>query len=266
MTILEEILAHKREELAQVKEKVPLERLERICEERARPLDFAGALTQPGMSLIAEVKRASPSRGPIAPRLEPVQLARLYAENGARAISVLTEGRYFQGHIEHLSKIRAEVALPLLRKDFLCDEYQVYEARAYGADAVLLIAAILPDEALRSLLSLTRRLGMEALLEVHNREELERALAVKPRIIGINNRNLADFSVDLDTTLRLRPYIPEDIIVVSESGIQSRADVERLAEAGVDAILVGEALVKAQDVAAKVRELASLSNKTLRGV
>jgi len=263
MTILEEILAYKRQELAQVREEVPFERLERMSQERARPLDFASALAQPGLSLIAEVKRASPSQGPIAPRLEPVHLARLYQENGSRAISVLTEGRYFQGHIQHLSAIRAEVSLPLLRKDFLFEEYQIYEARAYGADAVLLIAAILPDQVLRSLLSLTRELGLEALLEVHNREELERALAVGPRIIGINNRNLIDFSVDLDTTIRLRPHIPGDIIVVSESGIRSRADVERLAEAGVDAILVGEALVTAQDLAAKVRELASLSTGAL---
>lgn len=255
MTILEEILAHRREELAQLKETVPLERLERKCRGQGPPLDFAAALAQPGVSLIAEVKRASPSRGVIAPDLEPVELARIYEDNGARAISVLTEGRYFQGHIHHLSQIRSQVALPLLRKDFLFDEYQIYEARAHGADAVLLIVAILEEEILRRLLGLTLGLGMEPLVEVHDREELERALALWPRVIGVNNRNLTDFSVDLGTTLRLQPHIPSDIIVVSESGIQNQAQIEKLAEAGVDAVLVGEALVDSPDIGAKVREL-----------
>ncbi len=260
MNILEEILSHRRQEVAKLKEIIPLERLKEICREQPPPLDFAAALAQPGVSLIAEVKRASPSRGPIVPHLEPVQLARIYQDNGARAISVLTESRYFQGYIRHLSQIRSQVGLPLLRKDFLFDEYQIYEARAYGADAVLLIVAILEEESLRHLLSLAHKLRMESLVEVHNREELERALVVRPRIIGINNRNLTDFSVDLATTFRLRPHIPPDIMLVSESGIQSRTQVEELAKAGVDAVLVGEALIDSLDIGAKVKELASFDD------
>lgn len=259
--ILDDILAYKRnEEIPRLKRRQPEAMLRAQAALAAPPLDFASALAAPGASLIAEIKRASPSRGLLRPQFDAAELARLYAANGARAISVLTDARYFQGSAEHIAAawdVTRETGcpLPVLRKDFIVDPYQVYEARVMGADALLLIVAALSDRKLRKLLNLTHRLGLQALVEVHNEAELDRALAVEPRIIGINNRDLATFSVDLETTLRLRPRVPPDVILVSESGIGSRADVQRLAESGVDAMLVGTALVRAKDVAAKVREL-----------
>jgi indole-3-glycerol phosphate synthase len=231
------------------------------------PRDLIAALrTAPGVALIAEVKRASPSKGVLRPDLDPVELAVTYAAGGASAISVLTDERFFQGRLEHLTHIRAQVAshpaddhqpqpLPLLRKDFIVHAYQVYEARAAGADALLLIAAVLSDAELEGLLSLTHALGMAALVEVHNEQELRRVLRLAPRLIGVNNRDLTDFSVDLNVCLRLRPLIPPGVCMVAESGIHTRADVARLAAAGVDAMLVGEALVTASDIGAKIREL-----------
>jgi indole-3-glycerol phosphate synthase len=266
--LLDPIIVHKREELAEWKATVPQARLEEAAARQAPPLDFAAALQcpepaegrQPGVSLIAELKRASPSRGLLRPELDPGQLAVTYAEGGAAAISVLTDERFFQGGLSDLAAVKAALRqagreVPVLRKDFILDAYQVYQARAYGADAVLLIAAILEVEKLAELLALARELGMEALVEVHCEEELDRVLPLGPAIIGVNNRDLQDFSVDLAITLRLRPHIPRSIILVSESGIHCRADVERLAGAGVDAILVGEALVTANDVVGKIREL-----------
>jgi indole-3-glycerol phosphate synthase len=258
--LLESIIVHKRKELAMWKAAVPQARLEKVAIWQAPPLDFAAALRRPGVSLIAEVKRASPSRGPLRPELDPGQLAVTYVDGGAAAISVLTDKRFFQGSLSDLVAVkaalrRAEREVPVLRKDFILDVYQVYQARIYEADAVLLIAAILETGELAELLALTRELGMEALVEVHCEEELDRVLPLGPSIIGVNNRDLQDFSVDLATTLRLRPHIPRSIILVSESGIHCRADVERLARGGVDAILVGEALVTAEDVVGKIREL-----------
>jgi indole-3-glycerol phosphate synthase len=256
--ILDEILAHKRRDLARRREVVPLDEVRAMGRDRPAPLDFAAALRRKGVGLIAEVKRASPSQGLLSPDFHPLGLAQAYARNGAVAISVLTDLRFFQGSLDHLAHIRhgLDVQIPLLRKDFILDPYQVHEAYAFGADALLLIAALIPQEPLAEMLSLTRELGMVALIEVHNEEELERVLPLQPRALGINNRDLRDFSVDLNTFGRLRSLVPGHVVTVAESGVQSAADVQRLAEMGADAVLVGEALVTAQDPAEKVRELA----------
>ena len=214
-------------------------------------------------SLIAELKRASPSKGILAPHLDLFQVADIYTQNGASAISVLTDEKFFMGKLETLRELRFErkSELPLLRKDFTIDEVQLYEARANGADAILLIAAALTDDALfADLHACALSLGLTALVEVHDEEETERALKLKDvKLIGINNRNLATFDVTLETTEKLRPMIPADIAVVAESGIFTANDVERLAKANVDAILVGEALVTSDDIPAKVRELSGAS-------
>lgn len=224
------------------------------------PRDFLGALqrTSP-VSLIAELKRASPSRGLLAAHLDLFEVAGIYAANGAACISVLTDRKFFMGELETLRELRftKRIGLPLLRKDFIIDAAQIYEARANGADAVLLIAAALPDDAhFASLHACALSLGLTALVEVHDAVEIERSLRLPGvNLIGINNRNLSTFEVSLETSERLRPLIPDDIIVVAESAIFTRADVNRLARAGLDAILVGEALMTAPDIAARTREL-----------
>jgi indole-3-glycerol phosphate synthase len=205
--------------------------------------------------LIAECKKASPSKGLLRPAYDPAWLARTYAAHGAAALSVLTDEPFFQGSVNDLSAARAAAGLPALRKDFIVDRYQIYEARAAGADAVLLIVAALCLEQLRALQQLIGDLAMVALVEVHNEAEVETALQINPKLLGVNNRNLHDFSVDLQTTARLRKCIPPDITLVAESGIHTAADVSCVRDMGVDAILVGEALVTAGDVGAKVREL-----------
>lgn len=227
---------------------------ERIARQKPA-LDLALALKGNYIRLIAEVKQASPSRGVLRPNLNPTELARTYAEGGAAAISVLTEANYFMGSIEHLAAIKEVVGLPLLRKDFIFDHYQVYESRAYGADALLLIAAILSQGQLKELVSLSHNLGLRCLVEVHNEAEAERAVLSEAEIIGINHRDLNTFVSDINTTRRLRPLVPKEKIVVSESGIKSRKDMERLMKWRVDAALVGEALVTAGDVRAKMKEL-----------
>jgi indole-3-glycerol phosphate synthase len=265
MTILDEIFAHKREEVARQRAVEPFSDVQARAAARSCPLDFVAALrdrqdvAQP--ALIAEVKHASPSRGLLVADFDPLWLARVYAQNGAAAISVLTDERYFGGSLDHLSTIVAGrdrssgPRLPVLRKDFICDAYQVYQARAAGADAVLLIVAHLPPTLLAELHALAAELGMAALVEVHSEAEVEIALGCGPQLIGINNRDLRDFSVSLDVTARLRPLVPAGITVVAESGIHTPADVQRLADLGVDAMLVGEALATAPDVAAAVRRL-----------
>ncbi len=253
--MLDKIVTDKKEELKQRKKAVPVSELEASIAQRAGTLDFANALKEEGVSIIAEVKRASPSRGVLRHDFSPVALARAYADNGAAAISVLTESKYFQGSIEHLTEIREAVEIPLLRKDFIFDPYQVYESRAYGADALLLIVAILEQEQLDELSTLSHELGLTCLVEVHNESEVERALFSGARIIGINNRDLNTFQVDIGTTQRLRPLIPGSRVVVSESGISSRRDIDNLKRWGVNAALVGEALITAGDIAAKMREL-----------
>jgi indole-3-glycerol phosphate synthase len=253
--ILNQIVESTRRSLVQQKSQAPLDGLKRAIGYQDPPRDFATALEGQNISLIAEVKRASPSKGLLCPNLAASSLARIYSQSGAAAISVLTEPDYFWGSFADLEAARIEVKLPVLCKDFIIDRYQIYKARAHGADAVLLIAAILTRYELRILLETAHSLGMTALIEVHKRDELAKALKLSPRIIGINNRNLADFSVDLKTTLSLRPLIPPEVLVVSESGIHTRDDVLSLQKADVDAILVGEALVTSPKPAAKINEL-----------
>jgi len=253
--MLDKIIAQKREEVELRKKVASTTHLQESIAQQKPPLDLALALKGDHIRLIAEVKQASPSRGLLSHNLNPPRLAQTYAEGGAAAISVLTEANYFMGSIEHLEAIREIVDLPLLRKDFILDPYQVYESRAYGADALLLIVSILSQEQLKELISLSHSLGLKCLVEVHNEGEIEKAVLSEAEIIGINNRDLNTFTVDITTTRRLRPLIPQKRIVVSESGIKTRKDIEKLGKWGVDAILVGEALVAAGDVLAKMKEL-----------
>jgi len=256
-SILDRILVSKKREVARQKQAVNISCLLECISRRKAPLGFAAALKGDGIRLIAEVKKASPSKGVLRPYFDPMALAKTYAENGAAAISVLTDADYFQGSSEHLAAIRQAVGLPLLRKDFIYDEYQVYESAAYGADALLLITAILEPKQLENLLAVSRRLGMGCLVEVHDEEELKKALDAGAEVIGINNRNLNTFEVDLTTTQRILPFVPEDKTVVSESGISRREDVKRLEGWGVDAVLIGEALVTARNVPERIKELMS---------
>ena len=207
------------------------------------------------VALVAEIKGASPSQGVIRAEYEPVVIAQTYTTNGASALSILTDRKFFGGEQNNLKAARVGTLLPLLRKDFIIDEYQIYESRAWQADAILLITRLLDDAPLHDYRLLAESLEMSVVVEVHDERELERALASGANIIGINNRNLGDFSVDLATTERLAPHIPREKIIVSESGIKTRADVERIAQAGVDAVLVGQALMSAPDIGVQVREM-----------
>jgi indole-3-glycerol phosphate synthase len=255
-TILDEIVAAKREEVARAKDQTPEVVLRARLTGVSPPRGFFGRLAQPGpIRLIAEVKKASPSRGVLRPDFDPVAIAQAYQEHGAACISVLTDEPYFQGRLEYLATIRAAVDLPLLRKDFIIDPYQVVEARAAGADAVLLIAECLDDRELEQLYEAIVDLGMTPLVELYQPDNLPRVVDLGARLIGINNRNLHTFEVDLDQTIRLREQIPGDRVVVGESGIRTRADVERLESAGVDAMLVGESLMARDDLGAAVDEL-----------
>lgn len=255
--ILNEIVSHNLQELELKKRSLPMTELRMMSLQQPPPLDFASGLCGEEIRLIAEVKKASPSRGIIRPDFDPVKIAQIYADNGASAISVLTENRYFQGSLSHLADIRNALhnKLPLLRKDFIFDPYQIYESRACGADSLLLIVAILKPAKLQELLQLSHELHMSCLVETHNEAEVEIALKSEARIIGINNRDLTSFSVDIANTERLRPLIPPDRIVVSESGIKERKDIERLRQLGINAVIVGESLMSAPDIAAKMREL-----------
>jgi indole-3-glycerol phosphate synthase len=253
--MLDKIIAQKRKQVEQTKKVVAMAYLQERIAHQKPSLDLAPTLKGDQVRLIAEVKQASPSRGLLSPDFDPIKSARTYAEGGAAAVSVLTETEYFMGSVEHLAEIREVVRLPLLRKDFIFDPYQVYESRAYGADALLLIAAILSQGQLNELVSLSHSLGLGCLVEVHNEDEVERAALSEAGIIGINNRDLNTFAVDINITGRLRPLVPKEKIVVSESGIKGRRDMEKLKNWGVDAALVGEALVTAGDVRAKIKEL-----------
>jgi len=253
--ILDDIIATTRKSLEQRKEQRPLALLDCDCMNQNPPRNAIAALSKPGINLIAEIKRSSPSKGPLAPDLNAVSLAQTYERSGASAISVLTEPDYFKGSLADLKSVVNAVQVPVLRKDFIIDFYQVWEARASGADMVLLIAAALPMGELAKLQEAIIDLAMTPLIEVHNRRELDQVLELKPGLIGINNRDLATFKVNIDTTLELRSLIPKDVIVVSESGIHTREDVQSLENAGVNAILVGEALVKSSDPAATIRQL-----------
>jgi indole-3-glycerol phosphate synthase len=262
MSILAQIIEHKKTEVATL----DIQALRRAADSAPAPRDFLAAILRRfsrSPRLIAELKRASPSKGILAPHLDLFQVADIYAHNGASAISVLTDEKFFMGKLETLRELRftRKSGLPLLRKDFIIDEVQLYEARANGADAVLLIAAALTDDKLfADLHACALSLGLIALVEVHDAAETERALKIPSiKLIGINNRNLATFDVTLETTEKLRPTIPSNIAVVAESGIFTASDVERLAKANVDAILVGEALVTSEDIPAKVRELSGVT-------
>ncbi len=256
-TILDRIVADKREELASAKSASPLVELKARSADAPKARPFAQALRGPSISLIAEVKKASPSRGLLRADFDALALARAYAEAGAAAISVLTDGKHFQGSLAHLAAIREELreGPPLLRKDFLFDEYQLYEARCAGADAVLLITTILEDSLLGHLRELAKSLGMDALVEVHDEPEMERAATAAAQVVGINNRNLRTFEVDTATTERLAPLAPTGATIVSESGVFTREDVVRLEKCGVHAVLIGEALVTAEDPGEKIQEL-----------
>ena len=221
------------------------------------PKDFAGALKRPGLAVIAEMKQRTPSMGVLAEDYRPAELARAYTAGGAAAISVLTHMASFGGRPEHVAAARFATDLPILRKDFVTDPYEVGEARAAGADAVLLIVAALDPARLAELLRVTRSRGIAALVEVHDESEIEAALTAGARVIGVNNRDLRTFNVDLGLTERLRKAIPQDVVLVAESGIHSIDDARRMREAGADAILVGESLMRADDPAARIRELAS---------
>lgn len=260
-TILDKIVEAKREDLARRQREEPFAQIDRKTQRFEETLDFAAAVRGTRLRLIAEIKKASPTKGILDANLTPLSRARAYTLGGAAAISILTETPHFMGKLEYLESIRfgLDRYFPggrpaLLRKDFLFDPYHLYEARAYGADAVLLIVAILPDGLLADLLKLAKDLELGALVEVHDESELERALNAGAEVIGINNRDLRSFNTSLDVTERLRPLIPPDRVVVSESGLAGAAEAKRVRALGVDAVLVGEALMTAKDVVAKMRE------------
>ncbi|HUG91697.1 MAG TPA: indole-3-glycerol phosphate synthase TrpC, partial [Planctomycetaceae bacterium] len=253
---LDEIVARKRVEIDDRRRACPVERLRDRLAGAPPVRDFAGALQKsPGIGLIAEIKKASPSAGLIRADFDPPAFARVYEAHGAACISVLTDEPFFQGRLEDLTAVRRAVGVPVLRKDFLLDRYQVLEARAAGADCVLLIAECLAPDALRELHGYAAELGMQALVEIYEPENLDGVLSLHPLLLGINNRNLKTFATDLDHTLRLLDRVPPQTLVVSESGIRTRADVLRLERAGVRAILVGESLMREADIGAKVDDL-----------
>lgn len=254
-SVLDEIVAARRQQVELAKSAVPLEQMARRAEARPERRDFAAALRAPGLRVIAELKWASPSRGLIRPDYPRREIARGYQAAGAAALSILTEEKYFRGELGHVGEVQEVVKLPLLRKDFIVDEYQVYESVAGSADALLLIVAALSPAELQNLLGLSRRLRIAALVEVHSVEELARACDAGAEIVGINNRDLRTLEVNLETSLRLRRNIPAGAIAVSESGLKTAEDLRRVAEAGFDAVLVGERLMSAPEPG---RELARL--------
>ena len=256
MTILDELAAHARERVAAAKKEKPLEEMRRQALSLPKgDFAFENALKKPGVSFICECKKASPSKGIIAPDFPYLEIAKEYEAAGADCISVLTEPKWFLGSDRYLREIALSVSLPCLRKDFTVDAYMIYEAKLLGASAVLLICSLLGEDALRAHIGLCDELGLSALVEAHDGEEVGLALRAGARMIGVNNRNLRDFSVDTDLSRRLRALIPPDVIFVSESGVKTAEDVERLRETGADAVLVGETLMRAPDKAAKLIEL-----------
>jgi indole-3-glycerol phosphate synthase len=254
-TVLDEIIAGVREDLATRQAAVPLEEVRRLAEQAPRALDAEGALRRPGLSLIAEVKRASPSKGDLASIADPASLAAEYEAGGATAVSVLTEERRFRGSLADLDAVRASVRIPVLRKDFMVTDYQVWEARAHGADIILLIVAALSQDELVRLQDLARSLGMTALVEVHDEEETRRALDAGASVIGVNARNLKTLDVDPGTFARLAPLVPDTCVRVAESGVRGPEDAAAYAAQGADAVLVGEALVIGGDPRAAAHDL-----------
>lgn len=253
-TYLDDLIAHARERVAAVRSARPDAALRAAATATAAPSGFRRALTRPGVAVIAEVKRASPSKGPLAPGLDAVAQAESYRRGGVDAISVLTEPSRFAGSLDDLSAISA-LGTPTLRKDFLVDPYQVWEARLSGASAVLLIAAALSDDELELLAAAAAEAHLDTLVEVHDESELERALAIEPQVLGVNARDLRTFEIDRDAFARLRPQVPEGVLVVAESGVRGPDDVRRAAAQGADAVLVGESLVTSDDPAAAVSAL-----------
>lgn len=249
--ILETIADHNRSLVRQAKESLSYEDIrEKALSLPAKNFAFEKALRRDGMSYICECKKASPSKGLISPDFPYLSIARDYEKAGADAISVLTEPEWFMGSPRYLKEIAAAVHIPCLRKDFVVDSYMIYEAHLLGAQAVLLIVSLLTDKELEDYLSVCRRLGLSALVETHDRCEVERALAAGASIIGVNNRDLRDFTVDAANCLRLRPFIPKDVVFVAESGIHEHADIEKLLDAGVNAVLIGEAMMRSENKAA----------------
>ncbi len=267
MSILQEILRNKKEELKSTKSRFPLPELKARLSDAGAVRSFMAAVRRGekgAIKLIAEVKKASPSKGIIREDFDLPKIVSVYDRKNVSAISVLTEERFFQGRLEYLNEAKKRTAKPLLRKDFIIDDYQVYEARVNGADAILLIAAALERQQLIDLMSLAKELSLDSLVEVHDHKELDTALFCNSEIIGINNRNLKTLEISLKTTFDLMKDIPEDKIVVSESGINSRADVEAIESIGADAILVGTAIMKAGDMETKIDELMGHNNKERR--
>jgi indole-3-glycerol phosphate synthase len=252
--ILDKIVKTKKEEVAQLKLALPLADLKKSIKALAPCRDFKGVLSGKDCAIIAEVKCASPSRGRLIENFDPLEIARTYEKNGAAAISVLTDEKYFAGKNEYLTQIKQKVQLPLLRKDFIIDPYQIYESMVIGADCVLLIAAVLGNR-LKDFIRLAQEIGLHQLVEVHTRAELDMALASGAEIIGINNRNLDTFVTDINTCKELAQFIPQDKVVVAESGIGKRADIESIMQAGIHAFLIGEALVISADIGKKLLEL-----------
>jgi indole-3-glycerol phosphate synthase len=255
VSVLEEILAGVREDVAVRQTRVPLDALKETAAAAPPALDAYAVLRAPGVGVIAEVKRSSPSKGQLAEIPDPADLAKEYADGGARCVSVLTEGRWFGGSLDDLAAVRAAVRVPVLRKDFVCSSYQVHEARAYGADLVLLIVAALEQNTLTGLLERVESLGMTALVEVHTEEEADRALAAGARVIGVNARNLATLEVDRSVFERIAPGLPNNIVKIAESGVRGPHDLIRYAAAGADAVLVGEGLVTQKSPRDAVAEL-----------
>ncbi len=257
MSVLGKIVARKADRLKQAKSSVPLSELKSRLEDVESMRDFRGALRRDGGSirLIAEIKKASPSRGIIRRDFEPVRIASVYEQAPVSAISVLTEQDFFQGDLSFLSKVRGATSKPILRKDFVFDDYQIYESKVNAADAILLIAAVLERNQAEEYLHLARELGLSVLFEVHREEEIEKALLAGADIVGINNRDLVSLKVDILTTLRLAKDIPRDKVIVSESGIKDRSDVVILEQAGIDAMLIGTSLMEVPDIGQKIKEL-----------
>ena len=258
--ILEKIVDYKRMYVEGCKARVPLRELEAMVADAPPTRGFAHALAGSGCSLIAEIKTASPSRGIIRENADIAGIARLYESNGASCISVLTDEKFFQGSLERLAEVLGAVNIPILRKDFIIDSYQIVEARAAGADAVLLIAACLDDNAMRDFIETATVLDLDCLVEVHDHDETERVKSMPLKLVGVNNRDLTTFTTDTETTGRLAREVPDNVLLVSESGIFTAEDVKRVHTMGADAVLVGEAIMSENDIGAKVRELAYATN------
>lgn len=253
--ILHKIVENRREEVAKQKEILPLGELRQMLADRPPTRDFEGAIRNRSCAVIAEVKRSSPSKGRIREDFDPVEIAGICEDYGASAISVLTERRFFEGNAAYVPRIRRAVGLPLLRKDFIIDSYQINETRVLGADALLLIARLLEAGELQDFIGLSSELGLAALVEVHNEKDVEKAVSSGARIVGINNRDLATFRADIEVSIRLARRVPKGITVVSESGINGRGDIEKLMGAGIHAFLIGESLMREGDIGNKMREL-----------